>query len=888
MRSRLHGTPGRILALVLATAALAGPAAAMTYVRLGDAELFDRSPVVVEARVAAVEAAAGSELPAIDYLVEVEELFKGFVPGSSLIVRVPGGVRPDGVGLRLWGSPRFAEGERALLFLTPRRDGAFALEQFALGAFHFARKDGRRIAYRDLEEAREVTLPGKAAADGARDLAAFRGWLRDRAAGRERAPDYFLARPSASPGPSGPEPGKYALIVSTREPMPFGCGEDGGHPVRWFDFDTIRPVSWRYQAHERMGLTSSGLPEFAAALQAWNSDPNTSVQYVYLGQTTITNGFTRQDGVNAVIFEDPNDEIGGSFSDGGVLALGGPWFLCGVAPLAGLDFHPIVEAEIITQDGAHAFFEGLADPSSAGRELFAHELGHTLGLAHTPRRESLMHAAIHDDGRGAAFHVDDLAAAYFLYGRLERTSDGPLPRPAPPSGLTATVADVPTVELAWTDHSDVESNFLIERRRRGEIGFRTVTTVPSGRNSYADAVAGEATYTYRVQAQNAAGRSGPSELIQVETPEDLRPLAPSHLWAAAVSRSRVRLRWRDRADNETGFVIQLKRQLALVDLPFVVPPDVSQVEVFGLTPGLAFTFRVRAQGDVGDSGTSNEATASMFPVDSTCASDERRLCMGRGRFAVEVDYRLPGGEERPAVVEAVTDDRGLAWFFHPGNVELLVRTVQADGSVLFVVTGSTHIEYRVRITDVTAQETWEIHHPSGSLCDPEPLAVPMPPFTEEALAAAAPAAGGDVEPDALSLTWDDAPAPRALGAASEDCSIRGELLCLGGGRFQAELTWTPAAGEAPVTARAATVIGDTGFFSLSEPSRPDVLLKVLDGRTLNQRFWAFASVAEPPVAYELRVRDTVTGVERTYRRAAGERCAVADLSAFSEAPAETP
>lgn len=881
MRLRQQVSPGSVLALAVVWVA-AAPAAAMTYVRLGDDQLFDRSPVVVEARVVAVEAAPGRELPAIDYLVEVGEQFKGFVPGSSLLVRVPGGVRPDGVGLFLRGVPRFAEGETAIFFLTPRRDGTFAVNQLALGAYHLARQDGRPVAYRDLDEARDLTPAGKAADDGVRDLALFRRWLRDRAAGRERAADYFLA-PAAAPAEA--MPAKYALIASSHEPVPFGCGDNGGHAVRWFDFDTIRPVTWRFQIFNGTGLDRSGLPDFQAALDGWNSDPNTSVQYLYLGQTTITNGFTRQDGANTVIFEDPNDEIGGSFSDGGVLALGGPWFLCDLEPHADLLFHPIVEAEIITQDGAHTFFEALADPSQAGREVFAHELGHTLGLAHSPRRDALMHAAIHNDGRGAAFHVDDLAAAYYLYGRDGRSGGEPLARPAPPSDLTAEVAGLTAVELAWADNSADESNFLIERRRRGELNFRTAATVPSGRSSYVDTVEPETTYTYRVQAQNAAGRSGPSELARVETPKDQRPLAPSHLWAAAVSRGRVRLHWRDHSDNETGFLIELKRQNAFVDIPFVVPPDMLHLELFGLTSGSSFTFRVRAQGDEGKSGPSNEATATTFPANSTCFNDDRRLCMAGGRLEVGVEYRLAGEDEyRPAMVEAATDDRGLAWFFSPGNVELMVRTVQVDRTFFIVVTGLTYLEYRVAVTDLTVHETREIHHPAGSFCDPEPQVVLTLPPGAAAGELASLLAGADFDPQAIKAGWDEAAGPRDLQDAKADaCQLRDELLCLGGGRFQAELVRTPADGP-PVPASAATVVGSTGFFSLTDPTRPDVIFRVLDGRALNGHFWVFASAAEPPAAYELRVRDTATGAERTYLQPADERCPVADLAAFSDTP----
>jgi Ca2+-binding RTX toxin-like protein/FtsP/CotA-like multicopper oxidase with cupredoxin domain len=91
----------------------------------------------------------------------------------------------------------------------------------------------------------------------------------------------------------------------------------------------------------------------------------------------------------------------------------------------------------------------------------------------------------------------------------------PLPTPAAPSGLTATLQAGPQVSLAWADNSNNETGFVIERATDG-VNFSVLTTVGVDAIGYVDsAVSASVTYTYRVAAFNAAGPSAYSNMASV-------------------------------------------------------------------------------------------------------------------------------------------------------------------------------------------------------------------------------------------------------------------------------------------------------------------------------------------------------------------------------------
>lgn len=501
-----------LVLLVLPLALVARPAAATTYMMMSDSALADQAAAVVDAQVVGVDAAPVVEgPPATDYLIEVTRVLKGDLPGSTVVVRVPGGVSPTGLGLKIWGAPQFAAGERTILFLRPAKDGTYRILQLMLGAFHQRQLGGRAVALRDLSEAHEVGAKGlieDGGNDAVRDYEEFANWVADRAQGIPGQParDYIL--------------GQTKALGSVSDSFTFLVPGDN-NPIRWFAFDRGQSVEWKVGSSGQPGLgLDATIESFRIALDTWNSDPATNVNYVFTGTTEAQNGLARSDDVNAIIFDDPfrddaDNEVPGNFdcSEGGVIAVGGPFFFQSTRPFRGKRYHEAVEADITTNDGTECFFRN--NPKAA-QEVFAHELGHTLGLGHSKLRDALMFASAHNDGRGARLTDDDRAGVAQLYGS---GSDGGVASLKAPARVAGKPASSTSVTLTWRDKAVGEEAYVVEAKKKGTSKWLEVARTDA--NATSTVVSGllpGTTYSFRIRAVSGGAVSPYGPVVTLTTP----------------------------------------------------------------------------------------------------------------------------------------------------------------------------------------------------------------------------------------------------------------------------------------------------------------------------------------------------------------------------------
>ena len=93
----------------------------------------------------------------------------------------------------------------------------------------------------------------------------------------------------------------------------------------------------------------------------------------------------------------------------------------------------------------------------------------------------------------------------------------------------------------------------------------------------------------------------------------------------------------------------------------------------------------------------------------------------------------------------------------------------------------------------------------------------------------------------------------ALSAAP--CTPSPTTLCLNDSRFEVEVSWRDSRGRTGV-GQAKTITADTGYFWFFSETNIELVIKVLDARSVNQKYWVFFG-ALSAVEYDLTVTDTV-------------------------------
>ncbi len=199
--------------------------------------------------------------------------------------------------------------------------------------------------------------------------------------------------------------------------------------------------------------------------------------------------------------------------------------------------------------------------------------------------------------------------------------------PSAPTQLSATEQSLGggnwAVILTWTDNSDNEAGFLLQRRLRQADGswpeaWDAVATIDPNATTYTDdTVAADNEYQYRLRSFNAVGDSDWSASAAAAT-VSLAPQAPTDLQATVTAGLDIELDWTDNADNESSYLVQRRKvrddgtwsDSDWATLSSLAPNSITYLDTTPLY-GPVYQYRVRAANALGASNWDTTAGVAV-------------------------------------------------------------------------------------------------------------------------------------------------------------------------------------------------------------------------------------------------------------------------------------
>lgn len=297
------------------------------------------------------------------------------------------------------------------------------------------------------------------------------------------------------------------------------------------------------------------------------------------------------------------------------------------------------------------------------------------------------------------------------------------------------------------------------------------------------------------------------------------------------------------------------------------------------------------------------AHLELLGIATGCPSPDTTLCLddrpGDGRFRVEIAFQTSQGGGRSGDGRAIPlaplgiTHGGAFWFFSPDNPEMLAKMLDgcaANGQKWFFASAGTNVGYAATVLDTLTGHLKTYTNPDLNPAAPigdtafEPCAAPSSSLSARLFEGAA----------AAQPLWTLPITKLAGAAAAAPCVPGPATLCLDGAvpgdkRFKVEVSFQTSqggghAGQGQAIPLSPVGIAHGGAFWFFSADNPEMLVKVVDGCSVDSSKWFFAS-AGTNVGFAVTLTDTKTGAQKTYMNTdLNQAPPIQDTAALSSCP----